>query len=121
MDGDSLRTTFLGLSVLIAVASLIYTWASNRQRASQQELNSLRETVAEEGRRRASSVGELRDRVTRVEAEVDNLPNHSQMSHLTQNIQEVKGDVGGVRDVLNALGKRIERIDDFLLNERGKK
>lgn len=117
MDGDSLRTTFLGLSVLIGVASLIYTWASNRQRASQQELESLRATVADEGRRRASSVGELRDRVTRVEAEVENLPNHSQMSHLTSSVQEVKGDVSGMRDMLNMVLARVERVDNYLMNE----
>jgi uncharacterized membrane protein affecting hemolysin expression len=117
MDVDMIRTTILALSLLVAVASLIYTWASNRQRASQQELHALREKVDDEGKRRAAAVGELRDRVTCVEADIRNLPNHSQVAELTSNILEVRGDVGGVRDMLSMLGARIERIDNYLMSE----
>lgn len=108
-------------SLFVSFCGLFYTWSTNRARASQQELENLRTIVEEEGKRRASSVGELRDRVTRVEAEVENLPDHSQMAQLTRNIQEVGGDIGGVREVLGLLSARIERIDNYLMNEKGRK
>lgn len=117
MIGDVLRTIFLGLSLLVSTVALFYTWYTARQRASQQELEKLRERVLEVDARRATAVGELRDRVTRVEAEVENLPNHSQMSHLTTTIQEVKGDVTGMRDMLNMVFARVERVDNYLMNE----
>lgn len=108
---------FAGCSLLVSVSSLFYTWYTNRARASQQELMQLRMKVQDVDERRAKGLGELRDRITRVEAEVENLPNHSQMANLTSNIQEVRGDVGGVRDMLGMLGARIERIDNYLMNE----
>lgn len=117
MTGDILRTLFLGLSLCVSTIALYYSWYSARQRASQQELEKLRDKVNDVDGRRATAVGELRDRITRVEAEVDNLPNHSQMSHLTSSIQEVKGDVGSVRDMLNMVFARVERVDNYLMNE----
>lgn len=110
-------TLFAGCSVIVSIASFAYTWHSARQRATQQELTTLRAQLADVDQRRTKSTGELRDRITRVEAEVENLPNHSQMANLTSNIQEVRGDVGGVRDMLGMLGARIERIDNYLMNE----
>lgn len=110
---------------LIATASLIwsigttyYVWWATRQRATQRELETLRALLHAAEEKRSANAGEMRDRITRVEAEVENLPNHSQMSALTKNIQEVGGDVNGVRDLLNLLGMRIERIDNYLMNKK---
>jgi hypothetical protein len=85
------------------------------------ELTSLNQKLQEIEDRRAKGDGELRDRIVRVEAEVENLPGHSQVADLTRNIQEVSGEVGGVRDLLNMLGQRIERIDNYLMSEKGRK
>lgn len=108
---------FAGCSLVVSIGSFVYTWYSARQRASQQELATLRAQLADVDGRRAKSAGELRDRITRVEAELEHLPNHSQMSELSKHIQEVSGEVGGVRDLLGMLSQRIERIDNYLMNK----
>lgn len=107
------------VNVSLSLMGVFYSWWSSRQRATQREMDVLRKMVSEVETKRAASVGELRDKIVRVEAEVENLPNHHQMADLTENIQEVRGDVGGVRDMLGMLGLRIERIDNYLMNEKG--
>jgi hypothetical protein len=106
-------------SLIVSIGTIFYTWYASRQRATQRELEVLREKVLEIDAKRAADKGEMRDRIVRVEAEVENLPNHSQMAALTDNIQQVRGDVGGVRDMLNMLAMRIERVDNYLMNEKG--
>lgn len=107
------------LSLLLSCVSIFYAWYAARQRATQEELANLRKEILKVEASRASGMGEIRDRMTKIEAEVDILPSHSQMNSLTENMQAVKGDVGGMRDVLTMLGSRIERIDNYLMSEKG--
>lgn len=105
------------LSLIVSAATFAYTWNTNRARASQQELRSLNEKLEDEGKRRASSVVQLRDRLVVVETQVKHLPSSELAHELAINIERMHGDMKELREALKGVQGQLETVNNHLLNE----
>lgn len=105
------------ISLLLSIAAMFYSWHSARQRATQQELATLRSKVDEVESNRARSVGELRDRVNTLEGAIEHLPSLTATHELAMRIEEMHGDMKGLSQALKGVQGQLETVNMHLLND----
>lgn len=88
------------LSFLFQFGLGIYVFVSNRQAAKDKELQ------------------ETKERLTKVEERVRNMPDHIVISELAGDMKALKEQVAGLKDVISPLAKAVDRVNDYLLNNK---
>lgn len=85
--------------VVISVIG-IYSWLIGRQSASAKEML------------------ELRTRITTLEAEMRQVPNHNQLNELMGRLERLDAKMEGVADTMQPVIRQLERINDYLLQHK---
>ncbi|KAF2406688.1 MULTISPECIES: DUF2730 domain-containing protein [Pseudomonas] len=85
--------------VVMAVLG-VYTWFTNRQAASAQEMMV------------------LRTRIIALEEHVRHLPDHSAVTDLLGDMKAMRSELTGVKDALAPLSRSLDRINDYLLRDK---
>lgn len=116
-------------ALCVSAANFAYTWHTTRHSARRAEIETLRQgidaigrelarAVKDEGRTRAQSIGQLRDRMTTVETAVHHLPTQESITQLDRRIGEVHGDMQGLREAIVGLKGQLQLISEHLLEAR---
>lgn len=96
MNLNELDFGFQTVQWLILTVLGIYTWITNRQAASTQELL------------------ELRTRIVALEERVRHLPDHAAITELLGDMKAVRAQLDGMQ----AISRAVDRINDYLLREK---
>ncbi|MBH8611938.1 DUF2730 domain-containing protein [Pseudomonas mohnii] len=100
MNLEQLNFSFTAMQWVVLTVIGIYTWLTNRQAASAQELL------------------ELRTRITALEEHVRHLPDQTAVTDLLGDMKAVRAELTGVKDALGPLARSLDRINDYLLREK---
>jgi len=85
--------------VVMAVLG-VYTWLTNRQAASAQEMMV------------------LRTRIISLEEKIQHLPDQTAVTNLLGDMKAMRAELSGVKDALGPLSRALDRINDYLLREK---
>ena len=100
MNLEQLNFSFSAMQWVVLTVIGIYTWFTNRQAASTQELL------------------ELRTRIVALEEHVRHLPDQNAVTDLLGDMKAVRAELTGVKDALAPLARSLDRINDYLLREK---
>ena len=100
MNLEQLNFSFTAMQWVVLTVIGIYTWFTNRQAASAQELL------------------ELRTRIVALEEHVRHLPDQTAVTDLLGDMKAVRAELTGVKDALGPLARSLDRINDYLLREK---
>ena len=78
----------------------VYVFISNRQAAKDKELQ------------------ETKERLTKVEERVRNMPDHIVISDMAGDMKALKEQVAGLKDVISPLARAVDRVNNYLLNHK---
>lgn len=85
--------------VVMAVLG-VYTWLTNRQAASAQEMMV------------------LRTRIISLEEKIQHLPDQTAVTDLLGDMKAMRAELTGVKDALAPLSRSLDRINDYLLRDK---
>ena len=95
------------VTTVIAMLAALYAWLLGRNRATASEINALDQ------------------RATRLEAALQNMPSHADLTKLNREIAELSGDIKAIGQSINGLQatlprmeESLGRINDYLLNHK---
>lgn len=88
------------ISFLFNFGLAVYVFISNRQAAKDKELQ------------------ETKERLTKVEERVRNMPDHIVIAEISGDMKALKEQVAGLKDVISPLAKAVDRVNDYLLNNK---
>ncbi|MCU4395947.1 MULTISPECIES: hypothetical protein [Acinetobacter] len=88
------------ISFLFNFGLAVYVFISNRQAAKDKELQ------------------ETKERLTKVEERVRNMPDHMVISEISGDMKALKEQVAGLKEVISPLAKAVDRVNDYLLNTK---
>ena len=97
---NSLAFNFGEMQWVIMTVIALYTWFTNRISASSKE------------------VGELRERMVKVEQGIKDMPTSSDITKLDGDMREVKAQLNALTTSISTLQTGINRLNDYLLNHR---
>ncbi|KRP97471.1 MULTISPECIES: hypothetical protein [Pseudomonas] len=100
MNLEQLNFSFTAMQWVVLTVIGIYTWLTNRQAASTQELLV------------------LRTRIVALEEHVRHLPDQAAVTNLLGDMKAVRAELTGVKDALAPLARSLDRINDYLLREK---
>ncbi|MCO7612886.1 DUF2730 domain-containing protein [Pseudomonas protegens] len=100
MNLEQLNFSFTAVQWVVLTVIGIYTWFTNRQAASAQELL------------------ELRTRIVALEEHVRHLPDQTAVTDLLGDMKAVRAELSGVKEALGPLARSLDRINDYLLREK---
>lgn len=100
MSVEQLNFSFSAMQWVVLTVIGIYTWFTNRQAASTQELLV------------------LRTRIVALEEHVRHLPDQTAVTDLLGDMKAVRAELSGVKDALAPLARSLDRINDYLLREK---
>ncbi|MBX3447526.1 MAG: hypothetical protein KF765_12300 [Parvibaculaceae bacterium] len=101
-------------SFALSLATFAYTWHSNKNRAQRGEIDAVYARLNEESGRRRDQAGELRDRMTRVETEMQHLPS-------AVAVAAMNGELASLATTMKGMDVRMERIEAYLMQEGKRK
>lgn len=85
---------------LILTGLGLYTWLTQRQAASAQQLH------------------DLRNRLNALEEHIRHLPDPGAVTDLLGDMKAIRAELTGVKDALSPLARSLDRINDYLLREK---
>lgn len=100
MNLEQLNFSFNAMQWVVLTVIGIYSWFTNRQAASAQELL------------------ELRTRIVALEEHVRHLPDQTAVTDLLGDMKAVRAELTGVKEALGPLARSLDRINDYLLREK---
>lgn len=100
MNLTDLTFSFEAMHWLVLAALGVYSWFIGRQAASAAELL------------------ELRIRITKLEAQMDQVPSQQQFHELAANLARLAGSVEAVGARFEPVARGLERVETFLLNKQ---
>ncbi|MCF4982090.1 hypothetical protein FBY10_101106 [Pseudomonas sp. SJZ103] len=100
MNLEQLNFSFTAMQWVVLTVIGIYTWLTNRQAASTQELLV------------------LRTRIVALEEHVRHLPDQTAVTDLLGDMKAVRAELSGMKDALGPLARSLDRINDYLLREK---
>jgi len=100
MTLDTLTLSFSNLQWLLSVAACIYAWLCQRQAADTAEVQALRE------------------RIVALEQQIQNIPDGDLVNELAGDMKAMNASLQGIRESLAPLTRSVDRINDFLLNQK---
>lgn len=100
MNLNDLSFSFGAMQWIVMSAIGVYSWLIGRQAASAKELL------------------ELRMRITKLEAQVHNVPSSAELQTLVGDLKGLRSDVRALRDGMNANAIATERINSYLLGQK---
>jgi Tfp pilus assembly protein PilN len=130
------------------VAVAIYVWWSNREKVTSQRFAALEKEVSERVKRtEVDTIKSQRDKqceqhkqdikqneqsysgrliesekkIERIGSEIRNLPGHRHIEDLSRRIEQLHGDVHEVSGSLKGLSRAVDLMNEFLINQGGKK
>ena len=96
MNLNELDFGFQTVQWVVVTVIGIYTWMTNRQAASAQEML------------------ELRTRIVALEERIRHLPDHAAITELLGDMKAVRAELQGMQ----AIARSVDRINDYLLREK---
>ncbi|AHZ80006.1 MULTISPECIES: DUF2730 family protein [Pseudomonas] len=96
MNLNELDFGFQTVQWVVVTVIGIYTWMTNRQAASAQEML------------------ELRTRIVALEERIRHLPDHAAITELLGDMKAVRAELGAMQGLTRA----VDRINDYLLREK---
>lgn len=106
----------------VALANLVYMVVSQRKKASTEQLDAIKTELA--GKADATAVravdvrvAQAETRLTRVEGEIDNLPDKDSAHRLELSLSEVKGELKVLAQRLEPVAATSNRLQEFLLEQ----
>lgn len=116
MDGLDAKLIYEVARDALLVAFFVYTWSVGRNRATHAE-------IEEERKRRREDVDDLRTRLTRVEARLDDAPTGKALHEVALSISALAGEfkshaarLDGLSEVVKRLEVITNRQEEYLLN-----
>ncbi|NMX60211.1 DUF2730 domain-containing protein [Pseudomonas sp. WS 5079] len=100
MNLEQLNFSFSAMQWVVLTVIGIYTWFTNRQAASAQELLA------------------LRTRIIALEEHIRHLPDQTAVTDLLGDMKAVRAELSGVKEALGPLARSLDRINDYLLREK---
>lgn len=100
MNLQDIEFSFSAMQWILTSAIGVYSWLIGRQAASGKELL------------------ELRTRLTTLEAQVHSVPSKADLSALAGDLKAVRAELHGTRDALQASVRSVDRINQFLLEQK---
>lgn len=88
------------ISFLFNFGLALYVFVSNRQAAKDKELQ------------------ETKERLTKVEERVRNMPDHIVISEISGDMKALKEQVAGLKDVISPLKTAVDNMNFYLLNNK---
>ncbi|GAA5784688.1 DUF2730 family protein [Chitiniphilus shinanonensis] len=88
------------LQWLVSAGAAFYAWWSSRDAADKRE------------------VAELRERMTRAEERISQIPDDDMVHELAGDMKAVRVELTGIRDAIGPLSRSVERINDYLLHKK---
>jgi 3-keto-L-gulonate-6-phosphate decarboxylase len=104
--------SFINLMLVAAVA--VYSWQNNRHKASAAQIQSLKTQVHTE-------MGEIDDRLIRVESDLKHLPNQTDIGNIHRRIDEVAQGQTRMEGQLGEIKNLQKTIHHHLLNGSSKR
>jgi uncharacterized coiled-coil protein SlyX len=98
------------VSLTIAMAGLAYTFATNSKKATTERL------AKTEGK-----VEALEDKVARLDGEIGHLPDQAGMHRMELALSAMRGDLNVMTERMKAVASTGERLQEFLVDQAGKK
>ena len=93
------------IASLLAVTSMIYTWLTARSKTNEGKINGHEKKLTEHDRR-----------IQALEGDVKHLPTKDDFNELKIGMEQIKGDMGQIRESNLASGRAIRRVEEFLMN-----
>ena len=100
MDASEITFSLGFVQWLITAGVGIYAWYIGKQSAS------VRETI------------ELRERLVALEGAMREVPSQQMMAIVTNKLERLDAEIGSTNKHLNALNASVNRISDFLMNNK---
>lgn len=92
------------ISLVFSVANIIWTWWSKNNDASDKKVEEIETRV--EG---------LKDRLAKVEGELQHLPSKDEFHRLALKVTEVSGQVSTIKSEIDGVGRTARRIEEHIL------
>ncbi|SOC27672.1 DUF2730 family protein [Stappia indica] len=108
-DWKTLDAALGVIAVLISSGTMIYAWLTSGARKNSDAIATL-----------SSEADDLRNRVEKVEAKLEALPDRDDLHRLDKQIESMGARFNGFENTLKAVQRATERISDYLLKSGGK-
>lgn len=109
-DWNAYRFVFDVLQTLFMAALGIYAWWTSRSRATTSAINQVEIRMEE-----------LNRRVDKVEHDISHLPDHDDIGDIHEKVNQVATTMSNVQGELGQMNKTLGLINEYLLNQGGKK
>lgn len=109
-DWSKLNAFLSVIALGISSAGVVYTWLTRGSRKNTQAIAELRTNLRHQ-----------ENRLERVEARLDALPNREDLHQLDKKIEAMDARFEGFENTLKAVQRATERISDYLMNNPGGK
>jgi len=93
------------IASLLAVISIIYTWLTARSKANEGKITGHEKKLTEHDRR-----------IQALESDVKHLPNKDDFNEIKVAMEQIKGEMGQIRESNATSVRVIRRVEDFLMN-----
>jgi len=104
------KDTLYVLGILVSLGATLYTWLTARSRGNEKGLSELGEKV--DG---------INNRLTKVEGEMQHLPDKDSQHRLELNMAELLGDMKQMAEAQKATTRTVVRMEEYLLNQGKRK
>lgn len=105
MIEDTVRIWSGPIASLLAVISIIYTWLTARSKATDTKITGHEKKLTTHDRR-----------IQALEGEIKHLPDKDDFNDMKVAMEQIKGDMGQIRESNAASGRAIRRVEEFLMN-----
>ncbi len=128
---------WMGVAQLVGTLAIgVYVWWTNREKITNKRFRALEKDVAKKtseaavqsliekhvpGCPNAAKAVAMDSKLTRLEAELRSMPGRTEIQHLNDNIAELSNDLGKLHGKLGGINRAVDLINEFLINQGGKK
>ncbi len=128
---------WMGVAQLVGTLAIgVYVWWSNREKITNKRFRALETDVAKKtsaaavqsliekhvpGCPNVSRTAAVDGKLTRLEAELRSMPGRTEIQHLNDNMSRLSNDMGKLQGKLGGINRAVDLINEFLINQGGKK
>jgi len=115
MDYAALKFWLSAAEAIIVTALFIYTWWTNRQRATKAAIRRVEENVASEIKIVNARLGEHNDRLLSIERELQHLPNTKDIHEVHYRVDQVGQGVSNLEGQMTQINTTLHLIQQHLM------
>ena len=117
MSVEWVKIGFEVVALFLSIGGSIYWLIASRLKTMRLDALSLEKDLTGQQRNHAKSVGELKDRVAKIEAEIAHLPNKDSVHQLELAITKIGGDISTMSEKFASVARTSTRIEQYLLDK----